>query len=137
MHIRAGYARKLRQCAGHCTIPIQAGEPVLIASIQRGAAFFTGGAYHLECWLLGVRAWWAVNPYIEKPRGKAGRPRLQLSTEDERVRRGLIVRASKLRTRKMTALNQGYLWRLPELEEKMRTIVNALEGVGGKPSHWL
>ena len=97
--------------------------------------------WHRRCYIEQTDAYWDSNPFNPKPRGghSTGRPKLTLDTEQRRVRKTLLVMASRLRTEMKGVVELGmpnWVSRRNEIIHKLEVVRVKLYDVGGVPTNW-
>jgi len=90
------------------------------------------GYQHFGCWVENAEIWFESHPYIP-PVGNGGRPCMNLTEEDMRVRRSLAVQASGLRKRKKDMVGMGLWENVERIEEDINRLRIRYEEHGGVP----
>lgn len=92
--------------------------------------------YHIQCWVDNGMDYLRLNPYVAAARG---RKHLQLSLEDRKRRRVMLVRHAALtqRIKKLKAKYPDSILPVLRVENKMIELAKEIEVVGGIPEKWL
>ena len=97
--------------------------------------------WHRRCYMEQADNYWEGNPFVAKERGghSTGRPKLALDVEQRRIRKTLLVMASRLRTEMRGVVELGmpnWVSRRNEIINKLEVVRVKLDDVGGIPSNW-
>lgn len=118
-----------------CEKTILAGEGTVQGSFRTSKGWFIKSFWHPDCYWYSGWDYLGRTPYIPHEAGP-GRPKLDLTVEERKKRKSLIVQFSTLRSRKMNALTAGALWRMEPLNEEGLAIMRKIEPLGGVPRSW-
>ena len=137
MHVAAGWAGKLIHACQYCDGPILQGS-----KIYRGYWYYRRKRHtwywHLACYFDESNAYLDMNPYVPKQTGN-GRPVLDITLEDRRVRKQLLNRGSYLRKLMQETVKfslPGWEVKLASINTTYNEVADKLEPIGGVPRSW-
>lgn len=141
MHIHASYAQRLIKACHWCGGAIESGTPIM-----RGIWYYRRRSYHRywhwiegplggNCYQNQVQQWFDENSFVSSYKG--GRKPLEMTANQRKRRRSLIVMASGLRKKKEFNIELG----LPTiyLDNQIRTMIDRFLPETGQdpPSRWM
>ena len=128
-----GYCKRRGVCS-ECKNELDLGEKqTTTVTRNKTGQIFTFRA-HTDCWTQRRELWYETHEYEQKPRGTdGGRPKLQLSIKDKRIRATLLNKLKRIAKKKRRMIQLGLRHRLNELELEEEGIVEKLDTVGGLP----
>ena len=136
MYIWAQWLKRDSYCS-ECQKAMEKGEAAVKGSMRTADNHYFRFTWHMECWKAQATRYLEANPYQVKTRPAGpGRPRMNLSAEQNLKRSALITRFSRLGDKKRLAVDLDLMEKLAALQTEGQDIMRQMEELGGVPPSW-